>query len=98
MDWKALEQSARVFAGAGEQRDGLQVAELRRRIVDLVEEARAEVAVEAAMPTSPPAELLMVDRRAWAGGNVRTLERLFEGVSRPGSDAKSVAGEAGASA
>jgi coenzyme F420 biosynthesis associated uncharacterized protein len=96
MDWKSLEQSARFFAGAGDQRDGLQVAELRRRVVGLVEEARAEVASEAGMPTTPPAELLMVDRRAWAGGNVRTLQRLFEGVTLPGSEAKLVAWEGGA--
>jgi coenzyme F420 biosynthesis associated uncharacterized protein len=96
MDWAALEQSARVFAGSGEERDGVAVARLRRKVLSYVEEARGLVAAEADMPTDPASEVLLVDRRAWAGGNVRTLRRLFEGVDVPGSDAKFVAWEGGA--
>lgn len=96
MDWSALEQSARLFAGAGEQRTGTEVAALRKRVVELVDDARELVAAEAEMPTDPASEVLLVDRRAWAGGNVRTLRRLIQGLDVPGSDAKFVAWEGGA--
>jgi len=85
-----------VFAGSGEQRDGAQVAALRRKVMALVADARELVAAQAEMPTEPASEVLLVDRRAWAGGNVRTLQRLFEGLDVPGSDAKIVAWEGGA--
>jgi len=65
-------------------------------VLALVDDARVRVADEAGMPTEPASEVLLVDRRAWAGGNVRTLERLFEGLDVPGSDAKVVAWEGGA--
>jgi coenzyme F420 biosynthesis associated uncharacterized protein len=96
MDWAALERSARVFAGSGEQRTGPEVADLRRRVMALVADARREVAAVAEMPTEPSSEVLLVDRRAWAGGNIRTLERLFEGLDVGGSEAKVVAWEGGA--
>lgn len=48
------------------------------------------------MPTDPPAELLVVDRKAWAGGNVRTLQLLLGEVQLSGAEAKVLAYEAGA--
>ena len=63
----------------------------------MVADARQLVAEKAQMPTDPASEVLLVDRRAWAGGNIRTLARLFEGLEdMPGSDAKIVAWEGGA--
>lgn len=96
MDWASLEQSARFFAGTGEHRDGPAVLDLRRRVLALVEDARELVAHEAELATEPASEVLLVDRRAWAGGNVRTLQRLFAGLDVPGSDAKVVSWEGGA--
>ena len=69
---------------------------MRRRVLSLVDDAREHVAARAEMPTDPASEVLVVDRRAWAGGNVRTLRRLFGEVDVPGSDAKLVAWEGGA--
>lgn len=48
------------------------------------------------MPTSPAAELLLVDRKAWVSGNVRTLARLFGGLEVSGAEAKVLAIEGGA--
>jgi coenzyme F420 biosynthesis associated uncharacterized protein len=62
----------------------------------LVSDARGEVSAVAEMPTEPASEVLLVDRRAWAGGNVRTLERLFDGLDVSGSEARIVAWEGGA--
>jgi coenzyme F420 biosynthesis associated uncharacterized protein len=64
--------------------------------MSMVAEARDLVAEQAQMPTDPASEVLLVDRRAWAGGNIRTLQRMFGALDVPGSDAKIVAWEGGA--
>jgi coenzyme F420 biosynthesis associated uncharacterized protein len=68
---------------------------LRRNIVELLDEACAEVEREASLTTSPRAELLVVDRHGWIGGNLRTLERLFGEVNVSGAEAKVLAWEGG---
>ena len=57
-----------------------------------------EVAEAAQLPTSPGAELLVVDRRGWVTGNVRTLSGVFGDIDIPlsGPQAKLVAWEGGA--
>lgn len=47
------------------------------------------------MPTTPRAELLVVDRYGWIGGNLRTLERLFGSVDVSGAEARVLAWEGG---
>lgn len=54
------------------------------------------MAAETALETSPGAELLCVDRRAWIGGNARTLDRLFGDLGVSGAEAKLVGLEGGA--
>jgi coenzyme F420 biosynthesis associated uncharacterized protein len=48
------------------------------------------------MPTEPVAELLVVDRKAWIAGNLRTMQKLFEGVEITGGEARVLAYEGGA--
>lgn len=54
------------------------------------------MAAETALETSPGAELLCVDRRAWISGNARTLDRLFGDLGVSGAEAKLVGLEGGA--
>lgn len=96
MDWAALERAAKVFAGPGTRVDGASLVRLRGRISEIVEEATAEVAAESGIAPTPPAELLVVDRHAWIGGNVRTMERLFGSIEVSGPQAKVLAWEGGA--
>lgn len=53
------------------------------------------MASEAELRVTPDAEILVVDRRGWISGNVRTLQSLF-GDGLPGTDAKIAAWEGGA--
>jgi coenzyme F420 biosynthesis associated uncharacterized protein len=48
------------------------------------------------MSTTPRAELLVVDRPGWIGGNIRTLELLFGDLDVSGAEAKVLAWEGGA--
>lgn len=54
------------------------------------------MAFEAALPTTPAAELLVVDRPGWIAGNVRTFSRLLEGTELSRAEAKVLAVEGGA--
>jgi coenzyme F420 biosynthesis associated uncharacterized protein len=90
-----LEQAAKVVAGSGGRSDGSSLVRLRGRLLELYDEAAAEVERESTMPTTPRAELLVVDRQGWIGGNVRTLERLFRDVDVSGAEAKLIAWEGG---
>ena len=96
LDWRALEQAARVVAGSGTKADGSKVLSMRSAILQIVDEAVAEVAREADMRAEPKAELLLVDRPGWIGGNIRTLERILGDLDLQGSQAKVLAWEAGA--
>jgi coenzyme F420 biosynthesis associated uncharacterized protein len=96
IDWTELERAAKVFATTGGRIDGSALLRLRSQILEIVDEATAEVEREAALPATPKAELMVVDRHAWIGGNVRTLERLFGGMELSGPQAKVVAWEGGA--
>ncbi len=96
VDWGALERAAKVFAGTGNRTDGASLLRLRSSILDIVDEASEQVAIEAQLDPQPPAELMVIDRHAWIGGNVRTLERLFGEVELAGSQAKLLAWEGGA--
>jgi coenzyme F420 biosynthesis associated uncharacterized protein len=69
---------------------------LRSRILEVLEQAAAEVERESGMPTTPRAELLVVDRHGWIGGNVRTLQQQFGGLDVTGAEAKVLAWEGGA--
>lgn len=71
---------------------------MRAVLVGHLEEAVSEVAAEAQLPTAPGAELLVVDRRGWISGNVRTLSRVFSDLPLPveGAQARVVAWEGGA--
>jgi len=62
----------------------------------MLDDACAEVERESGMPTTPRAELLVVDRHGWIGGNLRSLERLFGDVDVGGAEAKVLAWEGGA--
>jgi coenzyme F420 biosynthesis associated uncharacterized protein len=96
IDWSALESAAKVFAGSGSRTDGASLLRLRTSIEGIVAEATAEVEREAQIAPAPPAQLMVVDRHAWIGGNVRTLERLFGGIEVTGPQAKVLAWEGGA--
>jgi coenzyme F420 biosynthesis associated uncharacterized protein len=96
IDWTSLEQAAKVVAGSGPRADGSKLLELRSSIVDIVEEASAEVEREAGMAPLPKAELLVVDRYGWIGGNVRTLSQMLGDVELTGASSKMVAWEGGA--
>ncbi len=96
LDWTSLERAARVVAGSGTRADGTTLLRLRSDIVELLDEACVEVQRESEMPTSPKAELLVVDRHGWIGGNLRTLEKLFGEVDVGGAEAKLLAWEGGA--
>jgi coenzyme F420 biosynthesis associated uncharacterized protein len=96
LDWRALEQAAKVVAGSGNKLDGSTLLTMRSSILQIVDEATAEVEREAGMEALPKAELLLVDRHGWLGGNIRTLERLFGDLDVKGSEAKFLAWEAGA--
>lgn len=48
------------------------------------------------MPTTPRAELLVVDRHGWIGGNIRSLQPLFGELEIGGAEAKVLAWEGGA--
>jgi coenzyme F420 biosynthesis associated uncharacterized protein len=91
-----LEQAAKVVAGSGGRADGASLFRLRNRLLELFDEAATEVERESAMPTTPRAELMVVDRHGWIGGNVRTLEKLFGDLNVAGAEAKLVAWEGGA--
>jgi coenzyme F420 biosynthesis associated uncharacterized protein len=69
---------------------------LRTQIVDLLDDACTEVEREAQLTTSPRAELLLVDRHAWIGGNTRTLQQLFGSLELSSLQSKIVAWEGGA--
>ncbi len=62
----------------------------------MLDDACAEVERESGLTTTPRAELLVVDRRGWIGGNLRTLQRLFGDVVVAGAEARVVAWEGGA--
>jgi coenzyme F420 biosynthesis associated uncharacterized protein len=62
----------------------------------MLDHACAEVERESGMPTVPRAELLVVDRHGWIGGNLRTFERLFGDLEIGGPEARLVAWEGGA--
>jgi coenzyme F420 biosynthesis associated uncharacterized protein len=96
VDWSELERAAKVFAGTGNRTDGASLLRLRSAITDIVDEASREVAAESQMASEPKAELMVVDRHAWIGGNVKTLERLFGGIELSGPQAKLLAWEGGA--
>lgn len=61
----------------------------------MLDDACAEVEKESRLPTAPRAELLVVDRHAWIGGNLRTLQRLFGDIDVKGAEAKLLAWEGG---
>lgn len=96
MDWSGLERAAKVFAGAGTRLDGSELLALRASVLDIVEEASVEVEREAKMAPQPCAELMVVDRPGWIGGNVGTLDRLFGDLELKGAEAKLLAWEGGA--
>lgn len=85
IDWTALERAAKVFASTGGRFDGASLLRLRSSILEMVSEATVEVEREAGISPLPRAELMVVDRHAWIGGNVRTLERLFGAAELPDS-------------
>jgi coenzyme F420 biosynthesis associated uncharacterized protein len=91
-----LERAARVVAGSGGRADGASLVRLRNQLLELFDEAATEVEHESGMPTTPRAELMVVDRHGWIGGNLRTLERLFADLNVSGAEAKLVAWEGGA--
>ncbi len=62
----------------------------------MLDDACNEVERESGLPTTPRAELLVVDRHGWIGGNLRSLERLFGDVEVGGAEAKILAWEGGA--
>jgi coenzyme F420 biosynthesis associated uncharacterized protein len=96
IDWSALEQAARVVAGPGSRIDGARLLDLRTEIVGIVGEASAEVERESLLAPLPRAELLVVDRHGWIGGNVRTMSTLLSGVDVKGAESKLIAWEGGA--
>jgi coenzyme F420 biosynthesis associated uncharacterized protein len=83
-------------AGSGNRTDGTTLLRLRSDIVGMLDDACEEVARESGLPTTPRAELLVVDRHGWIGGNLRSLERLFGDVDVAGAEAKVLAWEGGA--
>jgi coenzyme F420 biosynthesis associated uncharacterized protein len=96
LDWSGLGHAARLVAGTGPRIDGATLLRLRSSIVDIVEEASVEVERESGMAPLPRAEILVVDRHAWIGGNLKTLRQLFGDVDLKGAEARLVAWEGGA--
>ena len=96
MDWSSLERAAKVVAGPGARADGAKLLELRSSIVQIVDEATAEVEREAGLSPTPKAELLVVDRYGWIGGNVRTLADMLEDLDLKGAESRLLAWEGGA--
>jgi len=76
--------------------DGASLVRLRSQIVDMLDDACSEVEREAHLTTTPRAELLVVDRHAWIGGNTRTLQQLFGSLDLSTLQSKVVAWEGGA--
>lgn len=76
--------------------DGGALAGLRQRVAGVMDEAAREVSAESELGTTPESELLVVDRKAWIAGNVRTLHTLFGDLGLEGPEAKLVAYEGGA--
>jgi len=62
----------------------------------MLDEASAEVERESQLIASPRAEMLVVDRHAWIGGNTRTLQKLFGELDLPSLQSTIVAWEGGA--
>lgn len=83
-------------AGSGGLVDGVRLADLRGRVLSAVDEALNEVASETRLRVDPGADLLVVDRRSWVSGNVRTLAQVFGDLPIGGPEAKVVAWEGGA--
>lgn len=96
MDWSSLERAAKVVAGPGPRADGAQLLELRESIVRIVDEATSEVEREAQLAPVPRAELLVVDRYGWIGGNVRTLADMLQDLDLGGAESRLLAWEGGA--
>jgi coenzyme F420 biosynthesis associated uncharacterized protein len=96
INWSSLEQAAKVVAGPGPRRDGAELIELRSSIVRIVDEASAEVEKESLLAPLPRAELLVVDRYGWIGGNVRTLSQMLGDLDVKGAESKLIAWEGGA--
>lgn len=61
-----------------------------------MDDALEQVSTEGGLCVQPNADLLVVDRRAWISGNVRTLRGLFGDGLVSGPEAKIVAWEGGA--
>jgi coenzyme F420 biosynthesis associated uncharacterized protein len=61
----------------------------------MLDEACAEVEREAQLAPSPRAEMLLVDRHAWIGGNTRTLRSIFGSLELSGVQSTIVAWEGG---
>lgn len=96
IDFRSLEQAAKVVAGAGPRIDGTRLLDLRTQVLEIVDEASAEVEREAGLATLSQAELLVVDRYGWIGGNVRTMAQLLGDVDVKGAESKLLAWEGGA--
>lgn len=62
----------------------------------MLDDACAEVERESGLTTAPRAELLVVDRHGWIGGNLRTFQRLLGDAPMSGTEARVVAWEGGA--
>jgi coenzyme F420 biosynthesis associated uncharacterized protein len=75
--------------------DGSSLSRLRSQLLDMLDEASAEVERESGLTTSPRAELLVVDRHAWIGGNTRTLQQLFGEIDLTSLQSKVIAWEGG---
>jgi coenzyme F420 biosynthesis associated uncharacterized protein len=96
IDWASLEQAAKVVAGPGQRADGERLLALRSSILGIVDEATDEVTREAGISPSPKAELLVVDRYGWIGGNVRTMSQMLGDLEIGGASSKLLAWEGGA--
>jgi coenzyme F420 biosynthesis associated uncharacterized protein len=96
IDWPSVERAAKVVAGGGSSIDGSRLLDLRSSIVGIVDEASAEVERESGLSPLPKAELLVVDRNGWIGGNVRTMSQLLGDVDVKGAESKLLAWEGGA--
>lgn len=82
-------------AGTGDVLDGPGVAALRGRVQSVMDEALEAVATHGGMTVEPRSELMVVDRRAWVTGNVRTIATMFD-LPVSGPEARIVAWEGGA--
>jgi coenzyme F420 biosynthesis associated uncharacterized protein len=95
IDWPSLERAAKVVAGPGPRVDGSRLLDLRTQIVGIVGEASDEVERESGLAPLPKAELLVVDRHGWIGGNVRTMSKLLGDIDVKGAESKLLAWEGG---